>query len=138
MQHYAALSNSTQEKNRIVPNLVLRECGIARHHCGMTTHSRGQRTTARITALGIPKRDFAERAGIDRGTLDRALADHPKVSERTWSRIELALTDLEDEIGMAVGGEMVTTTVDFQGATITVQGSPGDVAETVRQILKNA
>ena len=112
-------------------------CGIARHYCGMTSHSRGQRAAARITALGIPKRDFADRAGMDRGTLDRALADHPKVGERTWSRIELTLTNLEEEIGMAVGGVLVTTTVEYAGATITVQGSPVDVAETVRQILKN-
>lgn len=116
---------------------MLRECGIARHYCGMTSHSRGQRIAARITALGIPKRDFAERAGIDRSTLDRALTDHPKVTDRTWSRVELALSDLEEEIGMAVGGDLVTTTVDYAGATITVQGSPSDVAETVRQILRN-
>ena len=90
---------------------------------------------ARITALGIPKRDFAERAGVDRGTLDRALEDGPKVTERTWAKIELALTDLEEEIGMAASGSLITSTIEYQGATITLQGSPSDVAETVRRIL---
>lgn len=97
--------------------------------------SRGQRIDERMTALGITKSELAARAEVDRGTLDRALSDSPKMSERTWSKIERALDHAEDEVGMAESGRLVTTTIEFNGARITVEGAPADVAETARQIL---
>ena len=91
--------------------------------------------SARIEAIGIPKKQFASRAGVDRGTLDRVLAGDGSVQGRTVAKIERALTDLEDEIGMAESGRLVTTTVEVNGATVTVKGTPEDVAETVRRFL---
>lgn len=99
------------------------------------TDTRGQRIQTRLDAIGISKSEFAERASIDRGTLDRVIADDEKVRERTWARVEKAIADLEDELGSAQSGRMVTSTVEFRGAKITMQGTPAEVAEAIRQVL---
>lgn len=95
----------------------------------------GQETRRRILAIGIPDTEFAKRAGVERGTLKRATDDDPKTSERTRAKIERALTELEDEVGMAESGQLVTSTVVYKGARITMQGTPDDVATSIRQIL---
>lgn len=97
--------------------------------------SPGASTLGRLTAIGITKIEFAQRAGIDRGTLDRALTDDAKVSERTWAKINRVLDELEDEIGMAENGSLVTTVVEIDGGRITVKGHPEEVAAAVRGIL---
>lgn len=100
------------------------------------TESRGSAIARRLEAVGISKAEFAaERASVDRGTLDRAIADDVKVSARTWSKIERALADLEEELSMAETGALVTSTIDYKGARVTVKGTPHDVAETVRHML---
>ena len=43
--------------------------------------------------------------------MDRALSDDPKVSARTWAKIENLLVALEDELGMAESGHLVVSTV---------------------------
>ena len=101
----------------------------------MTNETRGQSAASRMTALGITKSEFAQRAHLDRGTLDRALHDEPRVSERTWAKIEGSLDALEHELGMAESGHMVTSTVEYRGARITMQGTPADVAAALREIL---
>lgn len=101
----------------------------------MSDDIRGMNLAQRLTAVGISKSEFAERARVDRGTLDRALANDPKVSERTWTKIERGIAALEDELGMAESGNLVTTTIEVRGAKVTVKGRPADVAETVRQML---
>lgn len=100
-----------------------------------TDEARGDDLAQRLAAVGISKSEFAERASIDRGTLDRAISDDPKVSARTWAKIERGLVALEDELGMAESGNLVTTTVEVRGAKVTVKGRPSDVAETIRQML---
>ena len=99
----------------------------------MTT--RGEDARARIAGIGISKREFADRAGLDRGTLERALANEANVSARTWARIENQLSTLEDELGMADGVGVVTATVTIGDVTVTVRGSASDVAEAVRRIV---
>ena len=95
----------------------------------------GQAVRRRVTAIGIADRDFAARAGVDRGTVARATNDDPKISERTRSKIDRALEALEDELGMAESGGMVTSTVVYKGARFTMQGSPDDVARAIRKVL---
>lgn len=98
-------------------------------------NTQGERAKTRLLTIGISKSEFAERIELDRGTLNRALADDPKVSERTWARIESALDRIEDELGMAETGRMVTSTVEYRGAKITMQGTPAEVAEAIRRVL---
>lgn len=100
-------------------------------------NERGSAIERRLDAMGVGRRDFAEHAGIDRTTLYRALSDDKfeNVGERTWVKIESALDALEDELGMAATGKVVTTTIEYGGARITVHGPPEEAAETVRLIL---
>lgn len=89
----------------------------------------------RLAAVGISKSEFAERAGVDRGTLGKALSNDDRVTVMTWTKIKRALIGLEDELGMAESGNLVTTTVEVNGAKVTVKGRPSEVAATVRQML---
>lgn len=100
--------------------------------------TRGAGTRARIDAIGISKREFADRADLDRGTLDRALSDDPKVSARTWAKIENLLVALEDELGMAESGHLVVSTVTIGDTAVTIRGTSQDVADTLRQILDSS
>jgi predicted transcriptional regulator len=61
---------------------VLTRRGILSHSSSVNTHS-GAAVQARLDAIGITKLEFAERAKIDRGTLNRVLADDPTVTART-------------------------------------------------------
>lgn len=99
------------------------------------SETRGERLQTRLDAIGITKSEFAERANIDRGTLNRAIEDDPKVTDRTYGRIEHALAALEDEIGMAENGALVTSTIEYQGARITMEGAPSQVAAAIREVL---
>lgn len=95
----------------------------------------GSAAKKRMDALGITKIEFAERAGVDRGTLNRALADDPKVGPRTWGKIEATLANLEDELGMFESGAAVTSTIEYRGAKITMSGTPEEVAAAIRKVL---
>lgn len=50
--------------------------------------SRGSAIQNRLTALGISDREFQERAGVDRKTLRKAIADLPSVRDNTYRVIE--------------------------------------------------
>ena len=97
--------------------------------------TRGERIAERLTAIGISKVEFAERAGLDRGTVTRAADDDPTVRPTTYSKIERALSELEDEIGMAESGRTVTSTIEYRGARITMAGTPDEVARAIREVL---
>lgn len=101
----------------------------------MSTETRGTALAQRLNAVGISKSEFADRAKLDRGTIDRALADDPKMQTRTWAKVDRALDALEDELGMAEEGRLVTTTIEVNGTQVTVKGSPAEVAETVKRLL---
>lgn len=102
------------------------------------TESRGANLQARLDALGIPKSDFANRSDMDRGTVSRAIADDPTVSDRMWGKIETALTALEYELAMTDSGRAMIATVEFNGAKITMKGTPDEVAEAARKILSES
>lgn len=101
----------------------------------MSTQTRGTALAQRMNAVGISKSEFAARAKVDRGTVDRALEDDPTMQDRTWAKLDRAAEALEDELGMAESGNLVTTTIEVNGAHVTVKGSPADVAETVKRML---
>lgn len=109
---------------------------------------RASHTAARIARLGIPKQELAAKAGIDRGTLGRALKADPAISDRTWVKIERVLGQLEEDMGVAaIGGagvattasgesvDLVTSTMEYAGARITLSGRADAVAEAIRQVL---
>lgn len=107
---------------------------------------RATNTAARIAQLGIPKQELAQRAGVDRGTLGRALKADPRITDRTWVRIERVLGQLEEEIGLtaesaiqghmtASGESIVDSVVEYHGARITLSGRADAVAEAIRQVL---
>lgn len=110
-----------------------------------TLTARADRAAARIANIGIPKQELAQRAGIDRGTLGRALKADPRITDRTWVRIERVLSDLEDELGISArlsqtsvstaSGETVTSTVEYAGARITLSGRADAVADAIRRVL---
>jgi transcriptional regulator with XRE-family HTH domain len=60
---------------------------------------RGDRIRARREALGWPKSALAERAHVDRGTLDRVEDGAEGVRSTTLRAIERALSDIEEETG---------------------------------------
>lgn len=104
---------------------------------------------SRIARVGIPKQELARLAGIDRGTLGRALKADPRTlanGARTWTRIERELERLEEEFGLDVelsptaSGETVTSTVEYERngtkARITVSGKADAVARALREVLE--
>jgi len=102
-------------------------------------NERGAAIERRLAAIGIGRREFAEHASIDRTTLYRALSDDrfESISDKTWTKIERALDEVEDELGMAESGHMVTTTFEYAGVKVTMQGTPEDTAETLRAIVRD-
>lgn len=115
-----------------------------------TPEDRGRATNAaaRIAQIGIPKQELAQRAGVDRGTLGRALKADPRITDRTWVRIERVLSQLEDEIGLsapsslvseitASGESVVQSIVEYHGARITLSGRAEAVAEAIRRVLED-
>jgi hypothetical protein len=114
-----------------------------------TPEERGRATNAaaRIAQIGIPKQELAQRAGVDRGTLGRALKADPRITDRTWVRIERVLGQLEEEIGLtapstmlatettASGESVVQSVVEYRGARITLSGRADAVAEAIRRVL---
>lgn len=109
---------------------------------------RAESTATRIAHIGIPKQELAQRAGIDRGTLGRLLKADPRISDRTWVKVERVLSNLEEELGIGVqmtastaSGEtadVVTSTVEYAGARITLSGRADAVAEAIRKVLDEA
>lgn len=114
--------------------LSLGKPGAVCNHSGVG-ETRGSALKKRLDAIGITLVEFAERAVTDRGTISRAIDDDPSVRATTWSRLEKAVADAEDELGMAVGGNLVTSTVVIGDATITFSGPPDEVAEAIRKLL---
>lgn len=105
---------------------------------------RAQNTERRIAGIGIPKQELAQRAGIDRGTLGRLLKADPRITDRTWVKVERVLSQLEVEYGIDPGGvgsairedtDQVTSTVEYHGAKITLSGRADAVAEAIRNVL---
>lgn len=102
---------------------------------------RAQRTAQRIDAIGVPKQELAIGAGVDRGTLARALKADPRISDRTWVNIERELGRLEQAFGITSAAEAVessetvTGSVEYAGARITLSGKADAVADAIRKVL---
>lgn len=61
---------------------------------------RGDAIKSRLDAIGISERAFADHADIDRKTLANAIKGESSVRAQNLARIEAALLDLEEELGM--------------------------------------
>ena len=61
---------------------------------------RGDAIKSRLAAIGISQRAFADKADIDRKTLSNAIEGDPSVRPQNLDRIEAALLDIEEELGM--------------------------------------
>lgn len=61
---------------------------------------RGDAIKSRLDAIGVSERAFADKADIDRKTLANAIKGESSVRPQNLARIEAALLDLEEEIGM--------------------------------------
>ena len=106
--------------------------------------NRAQRAAQRIAAIAIPHQEIARLAGLDRGTLTRALRADPRIGDRTWVKLERAFSECEEEMGLTgregldapgLAESAVTATVEYGGATINLQGQPTSVAATIRLIF---
>lgn len=94
----------------------------------MSPQERGAQLGDRLAALGVARSEIAEAAGVDRGTVLRAIKGEAEVSGRTWARLEYACVEMERGVG-------VSAVIEYRDARVVITGSPGAVAETVRQIL---
>lgn len=65
-----------------------------------TRADRGAWIERRMRLIGISQRAFAEHAGINRATVKKAVEGDEGVLERNLRRIEKALDDLEEEMGI--------------------------------------
>lgn len=105
----------------------------------MEIESVGDQIKSRREALGMTRRDLAERAGVDRGRLGKiedGTANAPRSS--TIGLILRTLDALEEELGED-GSDYVTITVDLPGelsGKVTVKGRPDGVAEAVADLLR--
>lgn len=114
--------------------------------------NRAEKAAARIARIGIPKQELALKAGIDRGTLGRALKADPRIAERTWVKIERVLTNLEVDLGIDVRVAGQQSGMTASGETVVVELDRGDVhmkittsgdraeviAEAIRQAFQSA
>lgn len=114
--------------------------------------ARAQRTAERIRTTGVPKQELAAKAGIDRGTLGRLLKADPRITDRTWVRVERALAAFEADMGYdgpvlrpgtAVGdAETVSSVMEYDKdgirARITLSGKAEAVADAIRRVLSES
>lgn len=106
--------------------------------------TRGQRIRRRRLALGIKSyEEFAEATGMSRGAVTRAEKDDPTVSETTYERLEIWLTNFEHETGSDASTVSVdaSRTVRFSlagnfGVEVVVEGPVEDMAEMREQVSK--
>lgn len=96
--------------------------------------TRGQAIQARLDELSISDREFAERTGIDRKTLRRAVAGGEHVRTSTYRAIEAALQQLEatEEEPPLVSFELHAP----NGMHVTVKGPASTADELRRQVAE--
>lgn len=94
----------------------------------------GAEIKRRMDALKISDREFYNRTGIDRKTLNRAIGNEPGVRRSTYMAIETALDKLE----AFAAGEPTTVTPTAEGDYVefTVEGNFG-VRAVVRGPVKD-
>lgn len=110
--------------------------------------ARAESAASRIARIGIPKQELALKAGIDRGTLGRALKADPRITDRTWVKIERVLSNLEVDLGidvrlaeeqrgMTASGETVVVELDRGDVHMRITTS-GDRAEVIAEAIRQA
>lgn len=67
---------------------------------GMSAGERGASIRARRMSHGMKGTDLAQISGVSRQTIARAEKGDPTVEELTYARLEKALSDFEEEIGL--------------------------------------
>lgn len=91
------------------------------------TSDRGDQIKDRLDRLGISDREFYAKTGIDRKTLNRAIAGASGVRGSTYMAIEAALDKLE----AAMHGQPVTRAPSEDTVEFTIEGNFG-----VRAVVK--
>src|SRR5687768_5624459 len=105
--------------NALASRADLRDVSIDAPDAG---DDRGARIAQRIEALGITDRQWHERTGIARQTLNKAIRNDERVRPGTYSAIEAEL----DKMERAIAGEPVATTAPPVGVVrVTVEGVYG-------------
>lgn len=107
---------------------------------------RGARIERRMRLMGISQRAFAEHAHINRATVKKAVEGDEGVLERNLLRIEAALAELEEEMGIetedlvppAIGaaGPMTFQMTTPDGVEIIVSGPVEDADMLREQVTK--
>lgn len=95
---------------------------------------RGDAIKSRLASIGISQRAFADKADIDRKTLSNAIDGDPTVRPQNLDRIEAALLDLEQEMGMDDEGAKPSGIVEFKvtgnfGVDVVVAGPVENLME---------
>ena len=92
----------------------------------------GKRIQERRTRMGLSAREFAERAGIDRGQLAKIEKGESRPQAATLGQIETALDRLEQELGMDAPDVHTEDMVEFRvagnfGVDVVVRGPIRDM-----------
>lgn len=106
----------------------------------VVSDERGEEIQQRLDALGISDREFYKRTGIDRKTLNRAIAGEGTRAS-TYIAIDAALTRLESMVGKRGAVEHPDDFVEFTvegnfGVRAVVRGPVKDMDELQRAVSK--
>jgi transcriptional regulator with XRE-family HTH domain len=109
-----------------------------------TRADRGARIERRMRLIGISQRAFAEHAKISRVTVKKAVEGDEGVLERNLRRIETALDELEEEMGIEpeelqqtpAAGPLAFRMTTPDGMEIIVSGPVEDADEMREQVMK--
>lgn len=105
---------------------------------------RGARIERRMRLMKVSQRAFAEHTGIHRNTIKKAVEGDEGVLERNLRRIEKALDDLEEEMGIepedwhqqSDAGPLIFQMTTPDGMEITVSGPVEDADMLREQVTK--
>lgn len=103
----------------------------------------GERIRQRRTRMGLSVREFAERAGVDRGQVSKIEKGEVRPHASTLGQIETALDRLEQELGMDAPDVTTDDMVEFRvagnfGVDVVVRGPVRDMAaleESVSRLI---
>lgn len=102
---------------------------------------RGDAIKSRLDAIGISERAFADKADIDRKTLANAIKGEPSVRLQNLDRIEAAIFDLEQEMGMDEDSTKTPGVVEFKvtgnfGVDVVVAGPVENLMELEEAVAR--
>lgn len=102
---------------------------------------RGDAIKSRLDAIGVSERAFADRADIDRKTVANAIKGESSVRLQNLARIEAALLDLEEEMGMDEDSAKAPGVVEFKvtgnfGVDVVVAGPVENLMELEEAVAR--